>query len=187
LRIVISCPNRNHHGLRKHIPRLDWARMGPSRAQASPVPAQATVLIARVARVVRQQFEQVLAPLGLRQRQVVALSYLRGHGPTAQQQLADRLRMDASSMVCLLNELEENQLVVRHRDRTDRRRGLIELSPRGELALLEVDRAVQTVEDEMLTRLDAGERGTLQKLLAKLELGEPDWALIPDPTSAQIV
>lgn len=153
--------------------------MGVSEAQqVGPVPVQATVLIARVARIVRQRFEQVLSPLGLRQRHVVALSYLRGHGPTAQQLLADRLRMDPSSMVCLLNELEENELVVRHRDRSDRRRGIVELSPRGELALCEVDQALQIVEDEVLRRLASGERGTLRRLLAKLELGEPDWGLI---------
>jgi DNA-binding MarR family transcriptional regulator len=152
--------------------------VGISEVKDDPVPAQATVLIARVARIVRQRFEQVLTPLGLRQRHVVALSYLRGHGPTAQQQLADRLRMDASSMVCLLNELEENDLVVRQRDRADRRRGIVELSPQGERALRDVDRALQVVEDEVLTRLESGERGTLRRLLAKLELGEPDWGLI---------
>jgi DNA-binding MarR family transcriptional regulator len=152
--------------------------VGVSEAQLDSAPAQATVLIARVARVVRQRFEHVLTPLGLRQRHVVALSYLRGHGPTPQQQLADRLRMDASSMVCLLNELQENELVVRHRDRADRRRGIVELSPEGERALCEVDQALQVVEDEVLTRLESSERGTLRQLLAKLELGEPDWGLI---------
>jgi DNA-binding MarR family transcriptional regulator len=152
--------------------------MGVAEAQVDPVPAPATVLIARVARVVRQRFEQVLTPLGLRQRHVVALSYLRGHGPTAQQQLADRLHMDASSMVCLLNELEENELVVRHRDRTDRRRGIVELSRQGESALRDVDQALQVVEEEVLTQLESSERGTLRRLLAKLELGEPNWGLI---------
>lgn len=147
-------------------------------ATADPVPIQATVLIARLARIVRQRFEQVLTPLGLRQRHVVALSYLRGHGPTPQQQLADRLRMDPSSMVCLLNELEENELVVRHRDRTDRRRGIVELSSRGELALHEVDAALEIVEEEVLQRLASTERGTLRRLLAKLEISEPDWGLI---------
>ena len=152
--------------------------MGVSEASVNPIPVQATVLIARVARVVRQRFEQVLTPLGLRQRHVVALSYLRGHGPTAQQQLADRLRMDASSMVCLLNELEDSELVVRHRDRSDRRRGIVELSAEGERALCEVDQALQVVEDEVLTRLESSERGTLRRLLAKVEVGEPDWGLI---------
>jgi len=142
------------------------------------VPVQATVLIARVARVVRQRFEQVLAPIGLRQRHVVALSYLRGHGPTAQQKLADRLRMDASSMVCLLNDLEESELVVRNRDRTDRRRAVVELSPQGESALSDVDQALTIVEEEMLTGLDRDERALLHALLAKLDFGEPDWGMI---------
>jgi len=150
--------------------------MGGSDLQTAQAPLQATVLIARVGRLVRQRFEQVLRPLGLRQRDVVALSYLREHGPTAQQQLAERLRMDASSMVCLLNALEDEGLVVRQRDRTDRRRAIVELSPQGELALREVDKALAVVEDEVLTRLEDRERGALRALLAKLEVGEPDWA-----------
>jgi DNA-binding MarR family transcriptional regulator len=148
-----------------------------SRASAGLIPTQCTVLIARIARVQRQRFEQVLTPLGLRQRHVVALSYLRGHGPTAQQQLADRLRMDASSLVCLLNELEEDELVVRHRDRSDRRRAIVELSAEGERALRDVDRAVQVVEDEVLAGLDVSERDALHALLARLNLAEAEWAL----------
>jgi DNA-binding MarR family transcriptional regulator len=141
------------------------------------VPAQATVLIARVARVVRRRFEQALAPLGLRQRHLVALSYLRQHGPTAQQMLADRLCMDASSTVCLLNELEDAELIERRRDRSDRRRGIVVLSRRGERALGEVDQALQTVEDEILASLDACERGELHALLARLNVSQSDWAM----------
>jgi MarR family transcriptional regulator, lower aerobic nicotinate degradation pathway regulator len=141
-------------------------------------PTHATVLIARVARVVRQRFEQVLNPIGLRQRHVVALSYLRGYGPTPQQKLADRLRMDPSSMVCLLNELEEEELVIRNRDRTDRRRAIVELSAHGERALQKVDRALEIVEDEVLTVLDGTERALLHDLLAKLDSAGPDWGLI---------
>ena len=146
--------------------------------QADLVPAQATVLIARIARVVRQRFEHMLSPLGLRQRHLVALSYLRSNGPTAQQTLAERLRMDPSSMVCLLNELEDSDMVVRHRDRNDRRRAIIELSGHGKRALCEVDRALETVEDEILDQLDTSQRVTLRALLARLDLGEPDWALM---------
>jgi DNA-binding MarR family transcriptional regulator len=145
-------------------------------ASAGAVPAQATVLIARIARVVRQRFDEALTPLGLRQRHVVALSYLRGHGATAQQVLAECLCMDASSIVCLLNELEDEDLVVRRRDRADRRRGLVHLSPKGERALCEVDRALQAVEDELLVGLDGEERSLLHGLLARLGAGAADWA-----------
>jgi DNA-binding MarR family transcriptional regulator len=144
--------------------------------QIGPVPTQVSVLIARLARVVRHRLEQVLTPTGLRQRHVVALSYLRGFGPTAQQSLAERLRMDPSSLVCLLNDLEEAGLVVRTRDRSDRRRAIVQLSPDGERALREVDDAVEAVEREMLTDLDADERTTLRRLLARLPVAG-EWAL----------
>jgi DNA-binding MarR family transcriptional regulator len=144
-------------------------------AAGGAVPAQATVLIARIARVVRQRFDEALTPLGLRQRHVVALSYLRGHGPTAQQVLAERLCLDPSGIVCLLNELEDEDLVVRRRDRADRRRGLVHLSAKGELALCDVDRALQAVEDELLVRLDGEERSLLHGLLARLGVGASDW------------
>jgi DNA-binding MarR family transcriptional regulator len=144
-------------------------------ASTGAVPAQATVLIARIARVVRQRFDEVLTPLGLRQRHVVALSYLRGHGPTAQQVLAECLCLDPSGVVCLLNELEDEDLVVRKRDRADRRRALIHLSVKGERALRDVDRALQTVEDELLVGLDGEERSLLHGLLARLGVGASDW------------
>jgi DNA-binding MarR family transcriptional regulator len=147
-----------------------------TEARQVTTPSQSTVLIARVARVVRQRFEEALTPLGLRQRHLVALSYLREHGPTAQQLLAERLCMDPSSTVGLLNELEEDGLVARTRDRSDRRRGIIELSSRGESALCKVDRALQAVEDEVLADLDDGERSALHGLLARLNV-TADWGL----------
>ena len=117
-----------------------------------------------------------------RQRHVVALSYLRGHGPTPQQTLAERLCMDASSTVCLLNELEDHGLIVRQRDRSDRRRGIIELSPPGELALRRVDRALETVESEILASLDTEERTQLHGLLARLNVGEADYGAAANET-----
>ena len=65
-----------------------------------------------------------------------------------------------------------------HRDRTDRRRAIVELSRHGKLALCEVDRALEAVEDEILDQLDTSQRSTLRQLLARLDLGEPDWGLM---------
>jgi DNA-binding MarR family transcriptional regulator len=49
-----------------------------------------------------------------------------------------------------------------------------ELTPQGERALCEVDRALQSVEDEILAGLDADERATLHRLLARLSLTDPE-------------
>jgi DNA-binding MarR family transcriptional regulator len=129
--------------------------------------ARSTVLITRMARAMRRRFDQAVAPLGLRARHLVALTHLSDHGPTPQQTLIEALGLDASNLVALLNELEDAGLIVRSRDRTDRRRGIIELSPEGERVLATVDRAFESVDDEMLAALSSDERATLNELLAR--------------------
>jgi DNA-binding MarR family transcriptional regulator len=75
--------------------------------------------------------------------------------------------------VALLNELEDAALIVRSRDRSDRRRGIIELSPEGERLLMEVDRALEAVDDEILAALSLDERATLNDLLARAGAAGP--------------
>ena len=137
------------------------------QATAPAGATRSTVLITRMARAMRRQFEQAVAPLGLRSRHLVALTHLSDHGPTAQQTLKDALGLDASNLVALLNELEDADLVVRSRDRADRRRGIIELSAEGERVLATVDRAFAAVDDEALAALTSDERETLNELLAR--------------------
>jgi DNA-binding MarR family transcriptional regulator len=128
----------------------------------------ASVLIARVARLVRSRLDAALGPSELRQRQLVALSYLRDHGPARQQALAQSLCMDASSLVCLLNDLEDRDLIARRRDREDRRRGILDLTDHGREALLESDAALAGIDAEILADLDQSERDDLRALLGRL-------------------
>jgi DNA-binding MarR family transcriptional regulator len=145
----------------------------PSDQLTTASAARSTILITRLARAMRRQFERAVAPLGLRARHLVALTHLKAHGPSAQQTLIEALGLDASNLVALLNELEDADLIVRSRDRSDRRRGIIELSPEGERLLLEVDRALEAVEDEILSALSADERATLNELLARAGASAP--------------
>lgn len=128
----------------------------------------ASVLIARIARLVRSRLDAALGPSELRQRQLVALSYLRDHGPARQQALAQSLCMDASSLVCLLNDLEDRDLIARRRDREDRRRGILELTDHGREALAEGDAALDEIDAEILADLDESERADLRALLGRL-------------------
>lgn len=145
----------------------DPAAVGTAPCAAS-ADLPAAVLIARVARLVRSRLEAALGPSELRQRQLVALSYLRDHGPARQQALAQSLCMDASSLVCLLNDLEDRDLVARRRDREDRRRGILELTDYGRQALAEIDAALADIDAEILTDLDEAERAELRSLLGRL-------------------
>jgi DNA-binding MarR family transcriptional regulator len=139
----------------------------PSEQLTAQAAARSTVLITRIARAMRRKFERAVEPLGLRARHLVALTHLKDHGASAQGTLIEALGLDASNLVALLNELEDAGLIVRSRDRADRRRGIIELSTEGERLLMEVDRALEAVDDEILSALSADERATLNDLLAR--------------------
>ena len=139
-------------------------------AQAAVLPTSHSVLlIARLARTVKARLERALAPLGLRVRHLVALSYLRDHGPTPQGALGDGLRIDPSNLVGLLNDLDRQGLVVRRRDAADRRRHIVELSARGQRLLEEdVQRSLAAVDDDVLGALSPEDRADLHRILMQV-------------------
>jgi DNA-binding MarR family transcriptional regulator len=105
--------------------------------------------------------------LGLDLRLLMALSYLADHDDSPQQELVDALCMDAKNVVLLLNELEDRGMLIRRRDSEDRRRHRVHITDAGREALLHAGHAMQEVEDQVLQALDADERATLWRLLAR--------------------
>jgi len=142
-----------------------------SGVTTSTEPAAATyqslALLAHLSRVALRGSEAALEPAGLRPRHVVALTILRDHGPLTQSALAEALRLDPSNLVGLLNELEERDLVVRRRDPGDRRRHIVEVSSGGREALEQAERALASVQDDVLAALDEDERAALYDLLLR--------------------
>jgi MarR family transcriptional regulator, temperature-dependent positive regulator of motility len=135
------------------------------------------VLLTRLAKQVYRRSSEEL--LGMHLRLLMALSYVRDHDGTPQQELAEALCMDANNVVLLLNELEDQGYIARRRDPSDRRRHLVELTERGCSALTRAERAQETIEDEVLQALDPSERAILWGLLTRaLQGAEPDT---PDP------
>jgi DNA-binding MarR family transcriptional regulator len=133
---------------------------------------QSLVLINHLSRVARRRSEIALEPIGLRPRHLVALMVLRDRGALTQGALGDVLRLDPTNLVGLLNELEERGLLERRRDPGDRRRHIVELSPAGRTALDGAERALASVQDEILGALDEPERATLHGLLLRAADGQ---------------
>jgi DNA-binding MarR family transcriptional regulator len=136
-----------------------------TQAKAKPSSTRSTVLIAHLARRVHHRLETDLGPPGLRQRQLVALTFLRDHGPAPQQAMAEALSIDPSNVVLLLNELEQAGLATRRRDPADRRRHIVEIAPAGERALRKVGRVLDSIEDDVLGSLTVAQREDLHELL----------------------
>jgi DNA-binding MarR family transcriptional regulator len=98
-----------------------------------------------------------MTPGGLRPRHLIASRLLEAEGPQSRHGLADALSLDRSNVVGLFNELEERELVVRRRDRADRRRHIVELSARGKDELAVGYARVAEVEDKLLRALSKEE------------------------------
>ena len=122
-------------------------------------------LLTRLSRVIYRRAVPEL--IGIRIKEFVALVYLRESGKAAQAKLAETMMMDANNCVILLNGLEEGGLIERTRDPEDRRRHIVEITAKGQKALENAERKLETLEDEVLGNLDASERDQLRDLLAK--------------------
>jgi DNA-binding MarR family transcriptional regulator len=127
---------------------------------------QSLPLLDHLARVGRRAAE-ASAPGGLRPRHLHALGVVNERGQLSQQELGDVLALDPSNVVGLLNELEQRELITRRRDASDRRRHIVELSTKGEEALVEAYRRLETVEEELLVALNVEERAMLHDLLVR--------------------
>jgi DNA-binding MarR family transcriptional regulator len=137
-----------------------------------PTAAGSMVLLTRLTRAIyRRSTEDVL---GMRLKHYVTLARLRDYGDMSQQALCTTLMLDRNNCVLLLNELEEAGYVERVRDRADRRRHVVELTPAGRKALDRAEVKIETIEDEVLGALTPDERVTLRTLLIRALEGDGD-------------
>jgi DNA-binding MarR family transcriptional regulator len=85
-----------------------------------------------------------LAPYVIDGRELGVLLVLADGQPASQQQAAQRLAIDRTTMVAMLDTLEGKGLVSRHPDADDRRRNVVELTDAGRDIL---QRAVKASDD----------------------------------------
>ena len=96
------------------------------------------------------------------------LSALQRSGPSAQNELAQNIGQHPTGMSRLLEELEQARLVRRARDRSDRRKILVEPTARGRAFLEQGRPLVDAAVEEVLAPLDRLERRTLRDLLWRM-------------------
>lgn len=148
--------------LRKLLPTLDSGLPHP--------PSQRTgYLLIHADLRLRRRAEQELAGVGLQQRHFAALATLDQIGrPCTQQELAHHLNVHDAAMVPVVDDLEERRLVVRGRDRRDRRRYALKLTEDGRCALSNARSAMSVIKSEVVDLLGTDGDQELRDLLAKL-------------------
>ena len=106
-----------------------------------------------------------LEPYGLTGRELAVLTVLASGEPASQQQAAQRLGVDRTTMVALVDVLEDKGLVQRHAHTEDRRRNVVELTEKGHDRLDQAGQAAQEAERRFLAPLS---RKDAQRLKAAL-------------------
>ncbi len=96
---------------------------------------------------------RALAPYGIDGRELAVLLVLAACEPTSQQQAAQRLGIDRTTMVALLDALQGKGLVARHPHARDRRRNVAELTDAGHDTLRRASTASDAAEREFLAPL----------------------------------
>jgi DNA-binding MarR family transcriptional regulator len=96
---------------------------------------------------------KALTPYGIDGREFGVLVSLADGEPRSQQQAAQRLGIDRTTMVAMLDTLEDKGLVSRHPDANDRRRNVVELTAAGQDTLRQATEASDDAERAFLAPL----------------------------------
>ena len=108
-----------------------------------------------------------LAPMGLSVRLCGVLNLL-AEGPISQQALGEQLGIDRTTVVELIDGLEQQGVVVRRRNPSDRGSYALSLTPRGRTVQKRAARAFDGAAEEFLGALKPAERPMFADMLRRL-------------------
>jgi DNA-binding MarR family transcriptional regulator len=129
-------------------------------------------LLARGHRDCIELAERVMEP-GLTAKHFGCMSVVVDEGPLSQHTLGERMRVDRTTIVSVVDELERREFVARRRNPDDRRAYALEATPLGRRWLEGTSKALAKAERSLLDGLEPDEREDLVRLLQKLVYGAP--------------
>jgi DNA-binding MarR family transcriptional regulator len=125
-------------------------------------------LFKHAARLMSELHVEALAPFDIDARDLGVLLAIDSIEPASQQQIAQRLGVDRTTMVAMIDALEAKGIIARRPDTEDRRRNVVELTPTGQDILHQAIAASDAAEAELLAPLGPEESEQLRDLLARV-------------------
>ena len=125
---------------------------------------------------------------GFRPGCIGVLRVVAAREPVSQREVSEALLLDPSDLVTLVDILEAAGLVERRRDPADRRRYALEVTPRGQLAVVRLREINRETNEELLAPLDEQERAQLAELIGRVvrhHTGEPDPSTAGPPGAGE--
>jgi DNA-binding MarR family transcriptional regulator len=150
----------------------------------SPALAERLGFLLGQAKAILHQAAEPALPAGFTGKHVGCLSVIATEGPLSQQRLGERAAMDRTTVVAIVDALEEAGYVVRRRDPSDRRAYALEITDPGREWLEDARAIIVGVEDDFLAPLTAAERRTLVELLQRLLTGSTQRSSDLEPAVA---
>jgi DNA-binding MarR family transcriptional regulator len=153
--------------------------MEHQHSELPPLPASLQrrlgAVLAWAAENAQEVANRAVDPLGLTVKHFGVMTFLRHEtepggegGSLSQQAIGERLRIDRTTMVSLIDDLERAGYVKRERNPDDRRAYVIKLTAAGRRAQARAEEAVDAHALQFFGRLSEAERQELHRLLARL-------------------
>lgn len=144
----------------------------PSPAdRVRPLNANAYWLLARAARGLREAEDRRLAKIGMSVRGHLVLDCVDEDNPRSQLAIAHTIGLDKTTLVPILDDLEQRGLIVRQADPNDRRAHTVRLTDAGRTMLARTTELLREIQEQELTDLIPAERDELMRLLRHLVQG----------------
>jgi DNA-binding MarR family transcriptional regulator len=134
-------------------------------------------LFFRLWRVSHARSEEALESLGLTTALFALLNVLGAHEGAIQQEIGAAMRIDPSTMVSLIDQLETAGLAKRRPRAMDRRAREVAITPKGRRVLEQARQLAMQVEDDVLRGLSGAERRRLLALLRRALNSAPPQSL----------
>ena len=125
-------------------------------------------LLNKAARIMREEVAEGLKPLSLSFLDYVILRMIENQASETQQELAQRNGIDRTSMVDIVDKLEERELLERHKDEKDRRKHQLVITAKGRKTLNHAKRITEKVQKRLLEPLSENELNITKEALSKL-------------------
>ena len=136
-------------------------------------------LIAKAHAVFHDRANEVIASSTLTIKHFGCLTVIADEGRLSQSGLCSRMRVDRTTMVAIVDDLEAAGFVERQRNPVDRRAYALLATDAGREWLAEKRGALMVAQEELLSVLSAEERRSLVSSLQRLLVSQPA-ELLPD-------
>ena len=150
------------------LDRVEYSPVPPHPLPIEDIPLRVLTAIRRIIRGVDINSRRLEDEYGVTTPQLVALRAVSEAGSITPGALAERVHLSASTMIGILDRLEEKDLVQRRRDREDRRRMNVTTTEKGKRMIAAAPLPLQHTLAERLQGLSDLERLAIANALERV-------------------